>query len=82
MTTFALIAGMIPVAMGSGEGAQFRAPLGVAVIGGVITSTFLTLLVIPTGYEILDEWRSAFMRAMGSKPKQMTAEHAVPVAGD
>jgi hydrophobic/amphiphilic exporter-1 (mainly G- bacteria), HAE1 family len=82
MTTFALIAGMIPVAMGSGEGAQFRAPLGVAVIGGVITSTFLTLLVIPTGYEILDEWRSAFMRAMGSKPKQMTAEHAVPAAGD
>jgi HAE1 family hydrophobic/amphiphilic exporter-1 len=82
MTTFALIAGMIPVAMGSGEGAQFRAPLGVAVIGGVITSTFLTLLVIPTGYEILDEWRSAFMRAMGSQPKQMTAEHAVPAAGD
>jgi hydrophobic/amphiphilic exporter-1 (mainly G- bacteria), HAE1 family len=82
MTTFALIAGMIPVAMGSGEGAQFRAPLGVAVIGGVITSTFLTLLVIPTGYEILDEWRSAFMRAMGSKPKQMTAEHAIPAAGD
>ena len=82
MTTFALIAGMIPVALGSGEGAQFRAPLGVAVIGGVITSTFLTLLVIPTGYEILDEWRSAFMRAMGSTPKQMTAEHAVPAAGD
>jgi HAE1 family hydrophobic/amphiphilic exporter-1 len=82
MTTFALIAGMIPVAMGSGEGAQFRAPLGVAVIGGVITSTFLTLLVIPTGYEILDEWRAWFMRSIGSKPKQMTAEHAVPAAGD
>jgi hydrophobic/amphiphilic exporter-1 (mainly G- bacteria), HAE1 family len=82
MTTFALIAGMVPVALGSGEGAQFRAPLGVAVIGGVITSTFLTLLVIPTGYEILDEWRSWFMRSIGSKPKQMTAEHAVQAAGD
>ncbi len=82
MTTFALIAGMIPVALGRGEGAQFRAPLGVAVIGGVITSTFLTLLVIPTGYEILDEWRSWFMRSIGSTPKQMTAEHAVPAAGD
>ena len=57
MTTFALIAGMIPVALGRGEGAQFRAPLGVAVIGGVITSTLLTLLVIPTFYEILDEIR-------------------------
>ena len=57
MTTFALIAGMIPVAMGAGEGADFRAPLGRAVIGGTITSTFLTLLVIPTVYEIMVEWR-------------------------
>jgi HAE1 family hydrophobic/amphiphilic exporter-1 len=82
MTTFALIAGMIPVALGRGEGAQFRAPLGVAVIGGVITSTFLTLLVIPTGYEILDEWRQWFSRKVGMTPKQMTAEHAIPAAGD
>jgi HAE1 family hydrophobic/amphiphilic exporter-1 len=82
MTTFALIAGMVPVALGRGEGAQFRAPLGVAVIGGVITSTFLTLLVIPTGYEILDEWRHAIMQWFGRKPKQMTAEHPVPSAGD
>jgi HAE1 family hydrophobic/amphiphilic exporter-1 len=82
MTTFALIAGMLPVALGSGEGAQFRAPMGIAVIGGVITSTFLTLLVIPTGYEILDEWREWFSRKVGMKPKQMTAEHAVPAAGD
>jgi len=57
MTTFALIAGMMPIALGRGEGAQFRAPLGVAVIGGVITSTFLTLLAIPTFYEILVEGR-------------------------
>jgi len=82
MTTFALIAGMIPVALGNGEGAQFRAPLGVAVIGGVITSTFLTLLVIPTGYEILDEWRQAFARWFGMTPKQMTAEHPAAVTGD
>ncbi len=57
MTTFALIAGMVPIAIGAGEGADFRAPLGQAVIGGVITSTLLTLLVIPTFYEILTEWR-------------------------
>ena len=57
MTTFALIAGMLPIAIGAGEGADFRAPLGRAVIGGVITSTILTLLVIPTFYEILTEWR-------------------------
>ena len=57
MTTIALIAGMIPVALGRGEGADFRAPLGRAVIGGVITSTLLTLLVIPTIYEILANFR-------------------------
>jgi HAE1 family hydrophobic/amphiphilic exporter-1 len=61
MTTFALIAGMIPVAIGSGEGADFRAPLGRAVIGGVITSTVLTLLVIPTVYDILSQWRDGAM---------------------
>jgi hypothetical protein len=52
------------------------------VIGGVITSTFLTLLVIPTGYEILDEWRQKFSRLFGMKPKQMTAEHPIPATGD
>jgi HAE1 family hydrophobic/amphiphilic exporter-1 len=66
MTTLALIAGMVPVALGLGEGADFRAPLGRAVIGGVITSTVLTLVVIPTIYEILDEWREGlFARFRG-----------------
>jgi hypothetical protein len=53
MTSFALIAGMLPVAIGHGEGADFRAPLGRAVIGGLITSTVLTLLVIPTIYDMM-----------------------------
>jgi HAE1 family hydrophobic/amphiphilic exporter-1 len=57
MTTFALVAGMVPVALGSGEGGDFRAPLGITVIGGVVTSTLLTLLVIPTVYEILADSR-------------------------
>ncbi len=61
MTTFALVAGMIPIAIGHGEGAGFRAPLGVAVIGGTITSTILTLLVVPTVWELLDTMRSAFI---------------------
>jgi len=58
MTSVALIAGMTPIALGLGEGADFRAPLGRAVIGGVVTSTLLTLLVIPTIYEILMESRA------------------------
>src|SRR4029077_15792652 len=69
MTTLALIAGMIPVALGLGEGADFRAPLGRAVIGGGITSTVLTLIVIPTVYEILDEWREKlFSRVRKPRP--------------
>jgi len=78
MTTVALIAGMLPVALGRGEGAQFRAPLGIAVIGGVITSTLLTLIAIPTFYEILDEWRSGLARRFGMRVKQQTAEYPVP----
>ena len=61
MTTFALVAGMIPIAIGSGEGALFRRPLGAAVIGGVITSTILTLIVVPTVYEIFDDLRARLM---------------------
>jgi HAE1 family hydrophobic/amphiphilic exporter-1 len=78
MTTFALIAGMLPVALGGGEGADFRAPLGRAVIGGVITSTLLTLLVIPTFYEILDDMRGWVSSRFGVKVRQRTAEHRIP----
>ncbi len=51
-------------AIGGGEGAQWRAPLGRAVIGGVITSTMLTLLVIPTFYDILAGMREWFGRRL------------------
>ncbi|HEX5071946.1 MAG TPA: efflux RND transporter permease subunit [Gemmatimonadaceae bacterium] len=78
MTTVALIAGMLPVALGRGEGAQFRSPLGVSVIGGVITSTVLTLVAIPTFYEILDEWRGGLARRFGMSIKERTAEYPVP----
>jgi HAE1 family hydrophobic/amphiphilic exporter-1 len=60
MTCVAIVAGMLPVAIGAGEGADFRAPLGRAVIGGVITSTFLTLLVIPTFYDMMSSLRDWF----------------------
>ena len=80
MTTLALIAGMIPVALGRGEGADFRAPLGRAVIGGVIASTVLSLLVIPTVYEIFDEWRewlfNRIRRSAGTTAHLGTAESA------
>ncbi|WP_394779490.1 efflux RND transporter permease subunit [Undibacterium sp.] len=54
MTTFALIAGMMPVALALGEGGEFYRPLAVAIIGGTITSTILTLLVVPTFYDSIE----------------------------
>src|SRR5262245_44992952 len=80
MTTFALVAGMVPVDLGGGEGGDFRAPLGITVIGGVVTSTLLTLLVIPTVYEILADtrdWLAA--RLFGRRPAVATA-HGAPHA--
>ena len=79
MTTLALIAGMIPVALGIGEGADFRAPLGRAIIGGTITSTLLTLLVIPTIYEIMDDWRRWISGFFTFPERPKTEEYAVPV---
>jgi HAE1 family hydrophobic/amphiphilic exporter-1 len=80
MTSFALIAGMTPVALGLGEGADFRAPMGRAVIGGVVTSTLLTLLVIPTVYEILDQFKEWLMlKVLGRKPR---VGGLAPEAGD
>jgi len=83
MTTLALIAGMIPVALGRGEGADFRAPLGRAVIGGVIASTVLSLLVIPTVYEIFDEWREWLFGRFSRVSRHGAAPQAAPhPAGD
>ncbi len=54
MTTLALIAGMMPVAIGVGEGGEFYRPMAVAIIGGTITSTILTLLIVPTFYDSIE----------------------------
>ncbi len=56
MTTLAMIFGMLPLALGLGAGAEMRAPMGRAVIGGLITSTLLTLLVVPVVYTLLDDF--------------------------
>ena len=54
MTTFALIAGMTPVAIGLGEGGEFYRPMALAIIGGTIAATLLTLLVVPTFYDSIE----------------------------
>jgi HAE1 family hydrophobic/amphiphilic exporter-1 len=59
MTAFSTIAGILPIAIGFGAGAESRRPMGVAVVGGMLTSTFLTLIIIPvvyTAFSDLREW--------------------------
>ncbi len=66
MTTLAMGAGMLPVAVGLGADGNFRAPLGVSVIGGLVTSTLLSLVVVPAAYsvvgDITDRWRNRWRR--------------------
>jgi hydrophobic/amphiphilic exporter-1 (mainly G- bacteria), HAE1 family len=56
MTTLAMIFGMLPLAFEIGAGSEMRAPMARAVIGGLITSTLLTLIVVPVVYTFLDDW--------------------------
>ncbi len=56
MTTAAMVFGMLPLAIGLGEGSEQQAPMGRAIIGGVLTSTLLSLLVVPVIYSYLDRW--------------------------
>ena len=68
MTTIAMGAGMLPIALGFGTDPSFRAPMAIVVIGGLITSTFLSLLVVPVVFSYVDDmvqwvarqWRRRF----------------------
>src|SRR6185436_11869104 len=63
MTTLAMILGMVPSALGRGDGGEFRAPISIATIGGLLTSTLLTLVVVPVSYLLLQRflaWLKAF----------------------
>ncbi len=77
MTTFALIAGMLPVAIGVGEGGEFYRPMAVAIIGGTITSTVLTLLVVPTFYDSIEVTRDSLIRRFGIRRKRWTMAGAI-----
>ncbi|OYU86083.1 MAG: hypothetical protein CFE45_25150, partial [Burkholderiales bacterium PBB5] len=65
MTTLAMVFGMLPLALGLSEGAEQRAPMGQAVIGGVITSSLLTLVVVPVIYCWLDDLGQWARRRLG-----------------
>jgi len=68
MTTAAMILGLAPVAIGAGEGGEARAPMATVVIGGLITSTVLTLLVVPVVFSLIEGLRDRVHR---SRPPAM-----------
>ncbi|MFG6469127.1 efflux RND transporter permease subunit [Roseateles sp. BYS87W] len=72
MTTFALIAGMLPVAIGVGEGGEFYRPMAVAIIGGTITSTLLTLLIVPTFYDSIEVTRDSALAKFHRRSERFT----------
>ena len=73
MTTLAMIFGMVPLAFALSEGSEQRAPMGQAVIGGVITSSLLTLVVVPVIYCYLDDLAQWARRRFGAKPRPALA---------
>lgn len=79
MTTAAMVLGMLPMALGLGAGAEFRSPMAVVVIGGLITSTALTLVVVPVAYTLLDDLKEFFMRRIFRR-RPPAAPHESPVA--
>ena len=79
MTTIAMIAGMLPVAAGFSADPSFRAPMGIAVIGGLVTSTALSLFVVPTVYTLLDDFREWLGRRMKkAAPERTVGEPLAP----
>ncbi|HRE88305.1 MAG TPA: efflux RND transporter permease subunit [Myxococcota bacterium] len=80
MTSAAIILGMLPAAIGTGEGSEFYAPMSIAVIGGVITSTLLTLVVVPVFYVWFDRLTIRGRRERKLEKAQLRAEKAAKKA--
>jgi len=65
MTTIAMVGGMLPSALGAGEGGEFRSPMAIAVIGGLISSTLLSLVFVPAVFVVLDDFAGFLWRVAG-----------------
>ena len=81
MTTFALIAGMLPVAIGMGEGGAFYRPMAVSIIGGTITSTLLTLLVIPSFYDSIERKREHLIQKFLARQARWNLAASIGLTG-
>lgn len=72
MTTAAMIMGMLPMAFGIGAGAEFRMTMAIVVVGGLITSTLLTLIVVPVGFSLMDDFQAWFYKKVLHKEAPIT----------
>jgi HAE1 family hydrophobic/amphiphilic exporter-1 len=83
MTTVATIAGMVPVALAHSDGAEFRQPMGVLVIGGLVSSTLLTMVVVPVAYVLVDglAGRAACARPRGRVERPARGEAGRGLSG-
>ncbi len=79
MTTVAMAAGMLPTAMGLGQGSEFRQPMAIAVIGGLISSTALSLVLVPVVYEFIDMFENFFTPFFRPMITAKTAEDDLPI---
>jgi Cu/Ag efflux pump CusA len=77
MTTIAMGAGMLPIAIGTAGNSSFRAPMGVSVIGGLIASTALSLFVVPVIYTLVDDFEHWFKRRILRRQPHADAVTAV-----
>jgi HAE1 family hydrophobic/amphiphilic exporter-1 len=80
MTTLAMVFGMVPLAMGLAEGSEQRAPMGQAVIGGIITSSILTLVVVPVIYTWLDDFANWGKHRFGFGKTESEITGTAPIA--
>ncbi len=76
MTTLALIPGRLPVSLGLGTGSSFRQPTAVTVIGGLITSTILTVLLVPTAYSLVEGALARSQRMREARAARQVAKEA------
>jgi hypothetical protein len=81
MTSAAMVLGMLPTAISQGSGSEFRSPMAMGVIGGVISSTFLTLLVVPVFYLAVEGLKSRLARLLGRRPRPSDAAAVAAAAG-
>jgi multidrug efflux pump subunit AcrB len=79
MTTIAMVAGMLPLAVTLEGDSSFRSPMAVVVIGGLLSSTVLSLVIVPVVYELIDEWHKRARRRLESQSGHDCRRQELPI---